>query len=122
MLGAGWLTTGAGSTGVGLTVCGVVDGVTEATDTGALGLALCLGCGLGRGRSDAFSGANCETNSLLTLWGATCGVTAATGVTLATGVAARAGVSWLTDRATRNAAPNAATMQIKAVPAKRTVK
>jgi hypothetical protein len=28
----------------------------------------------------------------------------------------------LTARATRNAAPNAATMQIKAVPAKRTVK
>ena len=92
MLGAGWLTTGADSTGVvGVTVCGVVAGVTEATDTGALALALCLGRGLGRGRSDAFSGANCETSSLLTLWGATCGVTAAAGVTLATGVAARAG-------------------------------
>jgi hypothetical protein len=37
-------------------------------------------------------------------------------------VAARAGASWLTARATRNAAPNAANMQMMAVPANRTVK
>ena len=81
-----------GSVKVGvLSVEGVV--ATDAAEvTGAVGLALCLGRGLGRGRSDAFSGANCETSSTLTLWGATRGVTAATEVGLTEGVAARAGV------------------------------
>ena len=114
--------TGVGSVKVGvLSVEGVV--ATDAAEvTGAVGLALCLGRGLGRGRSDAFSGANWDTSSTLTLWGAVCVTTAATGVGLTGGVAAWAGVWWSTARATRKAAPNAATMQINAVPASRTDK
>ena len=72
-LGGGVLETdedGVGSLTVGamLWVEGVV--VTDADDVGAtvgLGLALALCLGFGLGRSDAFSGANCETSSTLTL-------------------------------------------------------
>ncbi len=114
--------TGAGSVKVGvLSVEGVL--ATDAAEvTDAVGLGLCLGRGLGRGRSDAFNGANWDTSSTLTLWGAVCVTTAATGVGLTGGVAAWAGVWWSTARATRKAAPNAATMQINAVPASRTDK
>jgi hypothetical protein len=125
--GGGDEETGAGSVNVGVGATGVV-GTAEvlgdcATDTLGLAFRLCLGFGLGRGLSDAFSGENCDSSSRLTLWEAVvCVVTAATRVVLADTVAARAGASWLTARATRKAAPNAATMQMMAVPAKRTVK
>ena len=107
--------------GVGLGVAGpVVLGEACANDTCGFGLAfLCLG--LGRGLSfDPLIGANWDWSSRLSF----CGVVtvAATRIVFAGGVAARAGVAWLTERATRNAAPNAARMQMMAVPANRTGK
>ena len=101
----------------------VVPGEAGATGAVRLGF-LCLRWGLGRGLSEPFTGENCETSSTLTLCAALgVVVAAATCVVVARGgVAARAGVSWLTARATRNAAPNAARMQMMAVPANRTDK
>ncbi len=108
--------------GVGVTArWSLVLAAAGATETCGLGLAfLCLGFGLGRGLSfDPLIGENCETSSTLTLGGRVVTALAAR-VGCVGGVAARAGVSWLTARATRNAAPNAATMQMMAVPANRT--
>ena len=109
--------------GAGVGTVGVL-GETGVTDIVGVGLGfLCLRWGLGRGLSDAFTGVNCETSSTLTLCaGLGVVVVAATRVVFAGGVAARAGVWWSTARATRNAAPNAARMQMMAVPANRTVK
>ena len=120
-VGSGYV--GVGSTGV-MGSAGVVEADADgATDTLGLGFALCLGLGLGRGLSEALRGENCDSSSRLTLCETVaCVATAATGVVFTGSVAARAGGSWLTARPTRKAAPNAATMQIMAVPAKRTVK
>ena len=96
-------------------------GAAGVTETGGLGLCF-LGFGLGLGFSEALTGANSETSSTLILCEAlACVTVSATGVA-GGGVAARAGVSWWTARDTKNAAPNAATMQMMAVPANRTVK
>ncbi len=107
--------------GVVLGVAGLLVDEAGATYACGLGLAfLCLGFGLGRGLSfDPLIGENCDWSSRLSFWGVV--TVAATRVVFAGGVAARAGDAWLTERATRNAAPNAATMQMMAVPANRTV-
>ena len=111
------MKVGAGVTVVGADAAEVVTaGVGGAVDTAGLGFALCLRWGLGRGLSFALSGENCETSSTSTLW---TGLTVATGVVFTAGVAARAGALWSTARATMKAAPNAATMQMMAVPARR---